>query len=197
MPVKPNDVIKVIAKFTQAGQVLLNVYELFHTGVDDLLDNIVFAAAGTWLEDIYDGLVATQTSELSYDTYQVINETQEYQLGEDDWPSLTVGSSAGEASPLQVAYLMRFPTNYLGSQGRKFIPGCNESALEDNGIVGTSTLANLATAAATIAAGFDVGANHFHPGVNNTEKGRFAGFQSAIVNDVVGSQRRRKQGVGV
>lgn len=198
MAVNPLDVITITAKMIQAGQAVRNVFQVIHAGVSSVAESAVYTALSDWLDDAYGVLQPGLTDELSFETIEAVNTTQGTPIDEAAWPTLTVGgASANQAEPLQVAALVRFPTNYLGSQGRKYIGGLTEGQLEDNGIVSTGTLGGLATFGADVVAGFAVTGNDFVPGVDNPTLARFAAFTGAIVNDVVSTQRRRKQGVGI
>lgn len=197
MAVNYLDVLTIICKMTQAGQQIRNVYEVIHTGTITLDNLPVLNAALAWAESIYAPLFGSMTNQLSFDTVQVNNKTQGTIIGEAAFPTLTAGGDADTASPLQISAVVRFPTGFKGSQGRKFIPGLCEDDLEANGILSAAWQSALATTAANALNGFTVSGNLFVYGADNPGLGRFAAFQSGIVNDVVGTQRRRKQGVGI
>lgn len=197
MAVAPLDVIRVVVKMTQAAQQLRNVYDFIHTGVNAVNDEDVLDAVLAVMETAYGYVVSQVTDNLSFDSVEVVNVTQDALIGEDVFTTTTAGTATDQASPMQVAYLVRFPTNYRGSQGRKFIPGCNEGSLGENGELNTATQAACLAYALEILDGVTVSGELFVPGVDNPDKGRFAAYESAICNDIVGTQRRRKQGQGI
>ena len=198
MAVNPLDVITITAKFVQAGQQLRNVFQVIHAGVSSFAESAVYSALSDWLDDAYSTLQPGLTDELAFTTIEAVNSTQKTVVGEAAWPTLTVGGAAvNEAEPLQIAALVRFPTNFQGAAGAKYIPGLTEGQLEPNGIISSGTLGGLATFGSDIVAGFQVSGEDFVPGADNPDKLRFAAFTSVVVNDVVSTQRRRKQGVGI
>lgn len=198
MAVSPGDVIRVVAKMAQAGQEIQNVYELFHGGSSSVTEAALLSDIADWLNVAYGFIVGRQSTAHTYESIEAANVTQNTPVGEIAWPTRTAGTDASSNPvPLQIAGLIRFPSNYLGSQGRKFIAGLTENMIDGNGILTAATQTDLATMAASLLGGVTSGTESFTFGKDNPAKSRYASFLSAIVNDVVATQRRRKQGVGI
>lgn len=198
MPVNPLDVLRITAKFSQASQQIRNVYDVIHGGLTQQTDADVWNGVLLWLELAYTFVQPGQTSQFSYDTIDIVNVTQGLPIIEVAWPNLSAGGDVNnDPLPLQIAAVCRFPTNYLRSQGRKFVGGLTENQTQGNGVLIPTTVTAHASYAARIAAGFTVNGDLFVAGADNPSKARFAAFTASIVNDVVGTQRRRKQGVGI
>lgn len=198
MAVRPLDVLQCTAKMSQAGQTILNIYEVIHAGSVDVADVDALAAVRSWLEAAYAYINGDLSPALTYTSISVVNVTQDTIVGEGTWPGLTAGSDpTADAEPLQVAAVVRFPSNYRGSQGRKFIGGLTEARVGSNGVLTSGTVLDLTNYGGVLLVGFSVGTEPFIYGANNVAKSRFADFQSVIVNSVVGTQRRRRQGYGI
>ena len=197
MAINPLDVLRVTAKFSLGGVTMMNTYELIHAGVASVTEAAAQAAIATWMNTAYASVQPHMSDALSFSEIDVINVTQGTPVGLSAWPTLTVGGSSAQASPLQICYLVRFPTNYLGSQGRKFIPGLTESTLDAAGFITGLATGALTNYAFEIVNGLLISGEDFVSGNNNVLKARFAAYTGAVVNAIVSTQRRRKQGVGI
>lgn len=196
MPVSPGQVIRVVAKMRQAASDLLNVFEAFHTGVSVVADLDVMDDVATWLEALYTVLQPLMSDTLTFETYEVVNITTDTLIGEAAWPTLTAGGDVTTPSPMQCAALVRFPSNYMGSQGRKFIPGLTEGELGSNGLLTPAWQTALASFGLLVLSGLNIDGQLFLVGKDNVDKARFSTWQSYVVNDRAATQRRRVPGVG-
>lgn len=197
MAVEPLDVIETVVRMRQAGQVILNVYQHIHAGSASVTEAAVLVALRTWLEGIYTVFDNNLANDLVWEGYDSRNITRGTPVGSAAFALLTVGGSATQAEPLQVAAVVRFPTDYSGSQLRKFVPGMTTGRLDENGILTAAAQADILAGFATCLTPMSVSGESFVYGRDNPAEARFAAAQSVVVNDVVGTQRRRKQGVGL
>ena len=98
--------------------------------------------------------------------------------------------------PNQVAGVVTAATNRPKSRGRKFVPGLMDASADGSDLVSSAVAALTAFAVdyiTDVVAGFD---GQFVSGVVRTAVEEFLPFVMAQVNSVVGTQRRRKPGVG-
>lgn len=189
------DVIQVIAEMAILGQRVMNVWELMSPSAvsdDDIIDDVQVA-----IEDvIYSVINPAIPDNLTYESLYFKNLTQNEDMGQFDWLSLTAGESAGEVLPLGVAALLTFPTAQPKVRGRKFLPPFAETNLTD-ALWGSATVTLLSTVASGVAAGFigDVSSEPYVFGVSN-QAGLFRPFIEGLTTNIPAYQRRRKQGVG-
>lgn len=112
------------------------------------------------------------------------------------------GGAAGAALPAPVAIVLRFPTEELRRQARKFIPGQLEANSNTDSIDGTA-LAEYVISAALLnndisADGLTLRPCTFNDTVGSARFETSSDFSTtSIVNSVYGFQRRRKLGVGI
>jgi hypothetical protein len=194
--VLPGDVIRVTDKMTAFTEQCRNVYHVQYSGATFCDSDSLMTGAKAWLEGIHGDVAAIHPSQLSYDSVECFNVTQDVPLGELAMITTTEGEVEGETLPLQAAAVLRFPTETARSQGRKFIPALTEGAQDDGGVLGGGTLAVLATVAGLIMDGFSAGTGTCLPGNYNKALDRFAPWLTALVNVVIGTQRRRQFGRG-
>lgn len=189
------DVIQVIAEMAILGQRVLNVYELLSPSAVsdvDLVDDI-----SQYLEEsVYEVINPAIPDNLTYESIYFKNLTTNTDIGQFDWPLLTVGGSAGEVLPLGVAALITFPTAQPKVRGRKFFPPFAETNLVD-ALWNTATVDLLSTVAGAIAGGFlgPISGDPWAFGVLNSA-GTFRPFIEGLTTNIPAYQRRRKQGVG-
>lgn len=188
-----NDVIKVTATMSYIGQTIQNVYH-FGLGADQD-DGFVIADLADLLEGAYTNLLPNLVDLLDFQSISFYNLTEDQNLGEYAWPSLTDGTATGEGLPTGVAGLVTFPTLAPKTRGRKFIAGISETFQADGVLVGT-VLTNLLAFGADLL-GVQVGGFGTTGlwGVVNA-LGTFFALQEALSTNVPAYQRRRKQGVG-
>lgn len=109
-----------------------------------------------------------------------------------------VGTAAGQPLPRQAAAVTLAKTQLRRSFGRKFHPGMIE-AYGTDGMLDTALIAVLTEYAVKwIGQRVNSGA-WLYPGISREQEGArvIYRFVSAVVNGIMGSQRRRKQGVGI
>lgn len=115
-------------------------------------------------------------------------------LGQCD-PAFTATGS-GDTFPNQIAPVLRANTSRPKSFGRKFLMAFVESAATGTDLT-SAALTALAIALAHYLADETVsGTSKLVPGVPRADENTFLPFTDGVVNSLVGTQRRRKPGVG-
>jgi len=104
------------------------------------------------------------------------------------------GTGGGDTLPQQSAYVVIGVTPSR-RRGKKFIAGIPE-LLQDGGRLGATALTNLQDYANAYVLPMTVGAGEAPSGVCRADGSDFLAFSSGRVDQIVGSQRRRKQGLG-
>lgn len=196
MSLQDNDVIRVTAKMSRASSLgeIQNVYHIRYDGSSVSYETL-WDAVATWLDDAYGNIVDEIHPNVHFDTIEMFNVTQDEPVGEDAWPTLTAGTGASDMLPAQTSPLVLFPTNTARSQGRKFLPPVGEES-QSNGVLLAGVLTSMANYAADLLENIPVGVWSAAVGNYNPTLARFAPWISAIVKDVLRTQRRRVAGVG-
>lgn len=197
MPATIGDIIRVTAKMSFDDEAVQNVYHVKMTATTTQTDSQILGDLADWMDDAYTYVYQAMTTALTFDSVNAYNLTQERFMGEVAFPVLTAGTlTASTSLPPQVAPLVRFPTETLRSQGRKFLPAFGEVVSDGTSGWATGTLTALANFGVTIlagAVGVDWGAL---PGNWSEAKARWAPWVTALVNTYAATQRRRRKGVG-
>jgi hypothetical protein len=190
------DVVRVTAKMSWASGAsqIQNVYHIkVLTGGNT--DALVHSEIADALDDAYTELLGSIPDVIDFDTIETFNITQDAPMVEDAWPTLTEGAVSGESLPAQCAPLVLFNTATARSQGRKFLPFVLESG-QSGGSLSAGVLEDMANYAAALI-GDIVGTSWSGKfGNYNDDLVRFAPWVSALVKDIVRTQRRRVFGVG-
>ncbi|MCK4960793.1 MAG: hypothetical protein KAT00_15375 [Planctomycetes bacterium] len=105
-------------------------------------------------------------------------------------------TQTGDALPYQCAPFLIFKTTRPKSVGKKFLFPYDEAWQEDTHLLGGAITAEIAYGVLAIAAIPVGGVNDLLPGITRTGVEQWLTFQVAVVNDVIGSQKRRRPGVG-
>lgn len=190
----PLDVVLVIAKMVIFGQEVLNVFHCSSTG-DHPVDEAVIDITQK-LDTIYATIDQSMANDLAFSSIVLKNLTQDFDMGEWEWPNLATGASATDPLPAGVAGLITLPTARLKTRGRKFLPGLTEGDT-DNGVFNVTFFNEMVTFASHLTNTF-IGVESGDPyafGVVDSSQ-VFWPFVSAIVSNIPAYQRRRKQGVG-
>lgn len=166
-------------------------------------DSVVLAA----LEAIFEAMYGEILSEIDADI--TINPGSVDEMawnGTDDlWevvgnvglisPDITF-TSITDPLPNQCAPVVVAPTAIPGIRGRKFIAGATDTSALGSSLTG-AFVADLAAWGIDYITTYEITANNdLIPGVLSTLDGFFRQFSEVIVNTIIGSQRRRKPGVG-
>ena len=195
MTVATGDVLRITAKMSLAGGAIQNVYHVLNFALPED-DSVVFDALAAELDDAYSEYTAYDPDAHLYDTIQMWNVTQDAPIDEQEWPVLTAGGSASDVAPLQLCGLVLFSTATARSQGRKYYGPFTEAAQSSAGYILAGVVYDLGLIAAHFLTATVAGDAQFAWGNWNNDLGRFASWQSATVQPLFRTQRRRVPGVG-
>jgi len=185
------------------GTIVQNVYHFLCDFTSDQPGASIVSAVVDYIEDIFTA-VATYLS----DGF-TINITPVHSVVWDaetaDWvvnaligtglPSFT-HTNTDDPFPNQIAPVLVANTERPKSKGRKFLPGFVETSADGSDLV-TAAVTALTTALNNYIADETVsGDSVLSPGVLRKGVESFKAFTDGQVNSVVGTQRRRKPGVG-
>lgn len=205
MTVSNGDVLKVFLELVLAdGTIAQNVYHFRATFDDDHSDSEVSTAVEGYIEDIM-GAVSTYLSDDFTINPSWLHKTVWDPVG-TKWvtstlvdiftPSFT-HTNTDDPFPNQIAPTMTANTYYPGHRGRKFLPGFVETSALASELV-AAALTALGTALAHYLADETVsGTDYLLVGVPAASANEFQAFSDGVANSIVGTQRRRKPGVGV
>lgn len=196
MAVQSGDVLRVIAKMSWGENDIQNVYHMQVSGTNFGTNANVLSEISDFLDGAYLTFDQGVTDLITYDTIEAYNLTQEEYVGEQAWPTLSVGGLADDPLPPQTCNLVLFGTNTLKSQGRKFLPTVTYSQLDTDGTVSSSWVTIIGNFAAYILLGVDAGdwtavCGNYRP---LTEV--FIEWIESTVRDIWATQRRRYFGRG-
>jgi hypothetical protein len=194
---------RVTARMHDAdGSVIENVFYWKNNGpLPEPANDLVLLLSGV-LDDAYQLLIPQQAAALVYDDILFYNMDLGLPLGSCDWPTCDQGDNITyEMMPSGTAALIIGDTLYSRSRPKKFISGIHENHVLRNTITSSALLTALADFAIEwLATRADlITGNYLFPGCWHwiTEhEGEFRRLYSAIVQDLVSYQRRRKPGVG-
>lgn len=197
MPITIGDVIRATAKMEWGGNDIQNVFHIQADASSAELDSVILDDVIADLDNAYSALVANLTTSFTFESVSVYNLTAGRYLGEDVWTTLTAGTDAATtALPIMVAALARFPTQTLGSQGRKFIAGWTTNDLGGFGELSASAFNATTLFATRILNGLTgTGWTGTHGNYQATPA-VFRPYVRAVINTYWCTQRRRRPGVG-
>lgn len=204
MAVSNGDVLKVFLELVLGdGTIAQNVFHFKAVFDDDQSASVVSAAVEGYLEDIYAELATYLSDDFTINP-SWLHKTAWDPVGAK-WavtylldiftPSFT-HTNTDDPFPNQIAPVAVGNTFAPRSRGRKFLMGFVETAALAGDLV-TAAVVDLVAAVAiyisevTISTG-----NTLTPGVVDEDANTFREFRDGIANTVVGTQRRRKPGVG-
>lgn len=204
MPISPGQNIRVTAKMNDVnGSDIQNVYFFQHQGTNDVADADFLTTVEDWMSGTYALIESLMPNTLTPTEIEadivsfsggVLTVIRD--IGSIAWTTWTGGTGTGDGLPQGAAAVVNFPAFATTSQGRKFLGPFTEGT-QNNGIWTAGAIANLVDYGARVLLDMTVDATEqFITGIMSGKDATFRGFAEAIVNAVVGYQRRRKSGVG-
>lgn len=185
------------------GTITQNVFYFVCNFDSQQTNAAVLAAIKLYVEGIYSPLSAYLHNGSSINPCQV--DKIAWDAGEGKWlTTAQVGqttpvfslSGAGDPFPNQIAPVIRANTSRPKSYGKKFLMHFVETSAAGSDLT-SAVLTALATTLANYLADETVsGTSVLSPGVPRTNFNTFLEFTDGVVNSVVGTQRRRKPGIG-
>lgn len=204
MTVSPDDIIRGVVEFVLPdGSIAQNVYTYKMEATADQGDTDVRNAICSHLETAYSEVVANIADEVSINPFHAY--VIEWDAGEGKWVlARDLGTetfdeqpeSLDTSMPNQMAAVVTALTKTPKRRGRKFLPGYAENTATE-GILETAVVTALTAFASEYIDSITTLANvEFVAGVVAEAADAFSAFYAAEVNNVMGTQRRRKPGVG-
>lgn len=204
MTIATDLVLRAVVEMVLAdGTIAQNVFGYKTDFVAPQLNSIVLTALETIFEAMYAEIVGEIDENITINPGSV--DVMTWNGGLSLWevtshvglitPTI-VFTSIADPLPNQCAPCIVAPTAIPGIRGRKFIAGgADTSALGST--LTAAFVTDLAAWAVDYITTYEISANNdLIPGVLSTKDGFFRQFAEVIVNTIIGSQRRRKPGVG-
>lgn len=196
------DIVRTVCNFQLEGGVQYqNVYHHIFDGVGGVSDAVVVADIKTWAELAYDELVGF----VSLNVVEQLSFVDQVEWVTDEWVTVAnigtftpafVPVGVDDSSPYQCSPFVTFKTSRPQSVGRKFLFPSLDPAQSMGIMTGAMVTAIVAYAAIIVNdLVLDV-LNTLHPGVPRTGVNDWLTFSSAVVTDLIGTQRRRRPGYG-
>lgn len=200
MTIAAGNVLKLTAKLTlpNAGQ-CQNVYYVEVTDIAGQNQLQIRTAIGRYLDAIYVAIDTHMDTNVEPDIIDIYNLSADTAEPSVNFNSFAGGTGAAQGLPPQNSVMIRGTTNVKRREARKYMPPVTEVD-QENGIVNAGTLTDYATAGAAWIADYIDGTNGvtLNPVVVRALAPLvFSPLQSALINAVIDTQRRRKQGVGI
>lgn len=204
MAVLDGDILRISANFELGdGTQYQNIYHMVRDGTDVVSDAAHVLAIKGRLENMYDELVSQVlddvTPQLSFVDRVEFNEiTNQWEVVENIG-TLTLSFTpvnVGDGLPYQASPYIIFKTQRPKSVGKKFLFPFAESEQNETILVAGAVTA-MAAFGVFVLASLELGGDAtLTMGIVRTGINTYLNFLVAVVNDVIGSQRRRRPGVG-
>lgn len=203
MTVDDNDLLQARVFFDMPEQVISECTFAYKADLAaPQTDATVLAAIDAQMDDMWTNLVTQITEDVQLDHMEL----REMAWVTDVWevvrhigesiPGVTF-TSIVEMLPHAVAPYITADTLIPKTRGRKFIPGFTEAQQVDSVLIAGAVTALAAFALDYIGTISIDGSNFLIPVVLSVVDGLARNLTSTNVSDIVGSQRRRKPGVGI
>lgn len=204
MSVLDGDILRISVNFELGdGTQYQNIYHMVRDGTDAYSDAVHITAIETKIEAMYQTIVsqvlADVTEQLSFVDRVEFNEiTDQWAVVENigTFTPTFVPVNAGEGLPYQSAPYIIFKTQRPKSVGKKFLFPFAEDQQDETILTGAAVTAMTAFGVSVLNALTVGGDATLTFGITRTGIGIFLNFLVAVVNDVIGSQKRRRPGVG-
>lgn len=205
MTVSPGDVLKVTIEFSlSTGTICQNVAYFRSVLTGGVTDAATVSAIKSWADAAYQEIDADfengMTANTSYvDTieWDSVGSKWEVVYNVGSFVPVIVPASASELLPQPVSPFIVFNTTRPKSKGRRFLFGYTEPSTSGSVLTAgdVTRLVDFADECLDNAV-IDV-LNYFVPGIPRVAANLFLDFTSAVVTNIVGTQRRRRPGVGI
>ena len=204
MTISNGDVLKVFLELVLSdGTIAQNVFHLRAAFADDQTDAVVSGAVEGYLEDIYNEMSTYLSDDFTINP-SWLNKVA-WNITQSKWlttylvdiftPSFTHGNT-DDPFPNQIAPVMVGNTYNPNSRGRKFVMGFVETAALAGSLVAAAVTDLVGAVSYYISPVAIDGSNSLVPGVPDEDSATFWTFRDGAANTIVGTQRRRKPGVG-
>lgn len=196
MAVEVGDILRVSAIMQNADSGM--VANVFHVRVASLAspslpDDDAKTDVAAYVDGIYAPMNNLIANDIRYDTVNVFNVTQNRPLGNEPWPTLTLGANTDEILPSTVAAFIQGNSGYSRTWARKFLGGLTTASNTSNGFIEPATVTALAGWGARWIAGYTSGAfSVYEPVVYRSVLALWVPVLEVIVRDVWATIRRRR-----
>lgn len=196
--INADDVLRMTAKMTTVDlSSVQNVYTLDvpvpgSGTIIAILDRIVKIVELVYA--IVKGLQNTRTKYLDLDFFNI---TQNIPLPTRPWDLIAEGEAGSDDLAHMTAAMFSLGVDKPGVSGRKFFGGISEAALDQDGLWTNATVTDLTAASAVLLNDQVESGTTIRFGIRTGITPTFAQFVTATITNVPGSQRRRRQGVGI
>ena len=202
MAILDGDILRVSVNFELAGPVQYqNIYYYTRDGTDPFSDAIHIAAIEVAMEAAYDEIVG-QTPSSVVEQLSFVDRLEwdgtKWEITENigTFTPNFVPVGSGDQLPFQSSPFVIFKTERPRSVGKKFLFPFTETTQNETVLVGSAVTA-IAAYAAVILTPIAVGGDAtLTAGIVRTGVNTWLNFLTAVVNDILGTQRRRRPGVG-
>ncbi len=196
------DIVRTSCNFLLgSGDQYQNVYHHIFDGIGGVSDAAVTLDIKTWADAMY----SQYDADVDQGVIEQLSFVDQVEFVEGEWEVVAnVGTftvemtnlAGGSMLPNQASPFITFKTARPKSVGRKFLFPF-QSANQDEGIIAAPTVVLITAFAADALSDIVVDiVNELHPGVVRTGVNDFLPFTVAVVTNLIGSQRRRRQGYG-
>lgn len=197
-----DDITRTTIGFTLGdGTICQNIFHHYYTGITGITDATALIRLEEWTEDMYAEIAGMVKNDVSVNLCQV----DVVAFVVDQWEvSRNVGTFAPAFTPTGTAEMLpnmdsafvTFKTLRPRSVGRKFVLPFEEAWQAGSYLVAGAVTDMVAWADDALADIYLGPVNDLHPGIIRTGVDQFLEFTLAIVTNVLGTQRRRRPGVG-
>lgn len=202
MTLVSGDYVRVSVNFELGdGTLYQNIYTYTRDGEDVVSDEDTVDFIETRVEDMYNTIIA----QVKDDTVEQLSFVDQIEWDGTKWEVVeNIGvftpafnpNATGDALPYQSAPFLIFKTARPKTVGKKFLFPFDEAQQADSILVAGAVTAMTNFGAYAIAAISLGGSSTLIPGVVRTGSNHWLSFTVAVINDIIGTQRRRRPGVG-
>ena len=204
MAVLDGDILRVSVNFELGdGTQYQNIYHMIRDGTDAYSDAVHVSAIQVKIEAMYNTIVAhvrnDVVEQLSFVDRIEFNEiTDQWEVVENigTFTPAFNPANVGEGLPYQSAPFLVFKTQRPKSVGKKFLFPFGETSQDETILTGAAVAAMVAFGVSVLNALVVGGDATLTMGIVRTGIQTWLNFLVAVVNDVIGSQKRRRPGVG-
>lgn len=203
MTVSNGDIIKLVVEaILDEGTIVQNVYYLLAELAAPQADQSILNALETWVESAYGNLTVEMSNTVTFQDivadiieWDTDHWETTYHIGTEDIDTVPAGT--GDPFPNQVSAFATFNTTRPKSKGRKFLFPFDE-LMALGSYLTAPAVSSIVDYAADILTTIVLGPfNELVPGIVRSSVNEFLEFRSAVVTNVLGTQRRRRPGVGI
>lgn len=204
MSVIDQDVLRITANFELGdGSQYQNIYHYIRDGTDPVSDAAHVTLIASFIEDMYDELVGQVTNDvteqLSFVDRVAFSEITDQWEVVENIGTFTIAfapANVNDAIPYQSAPYVIFKTDRPKSVGKKFLFPFGEDQQGDTILTGPAIAGMVAFGVEALLTRNLGGDATLAPVITRTAFNTVLRLLVAVVGDVIGSQKRRRPGVG-